>query len=39
VIYRHPLHAEVLDASGLFREAVRHRFPQCDFLVYAALAR
>jgi SAM-dependent methyltransferase len=39
VIYRHPLHAEVLDASGLFREAVRHRFPQCDFLVYGTRTR
>jgi SAM-dependent methyltransferase len=39
VIYRHPLHREVLDTSDLFREAVRHRFPQCDFLVYAARTR
>lgn len=34
VIYSHPLHQAVLDGSGLFRGAVRHCFPQCDFLVY-----
>ncbi len=39
IIYRHPLHREILDGSGLFRETVRYSFPQCDFLVYSARDR
>ncbi len=38
IIYRHPLHRNLFDRSGIFAVIAQHNFPQCDFLVYETVS-